>query len=190
MFLISPRSQGLKQHWPIGDDEGLKKKADFGLKTMVDDHMVLIAEAKTSENRTSCDLKKIANCMKATLDRSQQKGYGDASVCGLFIKGPHFKILYMDHQYKGGYRLFDLYSFTAPTNHHDHHNLENFYQGTVVLDHVVRMVYNTYKRARSANVPKATIFVEVARGDIQQHLQKMKRKMKKESKNQKKIRST
>lgn len=162
--MFSSRTQGFKQHWPIGDDQGLKKKADFGLKTLNGGHMILIAEAKTIDNHISCDLMKLACCRKASVDRSKQQGYENAAVCGLFIKGPLFKILYMDHAFKGGYRLLDVFTFMAPTNRDDVENIRKFYHGTIVLNRITRKVTATYRGIPTrTNIPMATMLIEVTK---------------------------
>lgn len=86
----------MKQHWPVGDNDALKKKAGFGLVTLPDMHMVLFSEVKILPNKISGDLKKIAMCMKASVDRSKQLGYAQAAVCVLFVKSTILKILMME----------------------------------------------------------------------------------------------
>lgn len=76
----------------------------------------------------------------------------------------------MDHLYQGGYRFLELYSFNAPNSRQDKQTIEQFYQGTIVLRHIIKMVNATYKQQRQIDVPLASMYVDVVKGDLVEHL--------------------
>lgn len=62
------------------------------------------------------DIIKIANYMKASIDRSKLNGRHEASICGLYVTGVKYKVLFMDFLYQGGYRYLEVASFNMPSN--------------------------------------------------------------------------
>lgn len=125
--------------------------------------MVLISEVKVQGNRVAGDLKKLAMCMKASIDRSRQLGCFNAAVCGLFIKGTTFKILMMGNNYDGGYRLLDLHTFHAPRTRNNGPHILEFYQGVLLLGHYVKEANRSLRSPGVWNGVQPSLYVEISK---------------------------